>query len=159
MTPLRDKDRPHPTDPNGGNSDPHVRPDEEPQSFLTNLDMSEFQDFDFDFSSVEETSHSIEAYVPMTDAFEPMVPLTDQSTYDFSIVPTLDDSDQPEPANFDDDWLSQFVELGNPLPSALEFVNSSLGPHLPDPPLQIQEDRSQQQAIQRDGNLLQHHLI
>ncbi|KAF9768311.1 hypothetical protein IL306_014410 [Fusarium sp. DS 682] len=47
-------------DPNGGNSDSHARSDEEPQSFLENLDMSESEGFDFDFSCLQETSQSVE---------------------------------------------------------------------------------------------------
>lgn len=62
MEPLEETDPPRRVDPNGGNSNCHARPDEEPQSFLENLDMSEFGGFDFDFSCLQETSQSIDAF-------------------------------------------------------------------------------------------------
>ncbi|KAK2669079.1 hypothetical protein RAB80_014605 [Fusarium oxysporum f. sp. vasinfectum] len=165
MEPLEETDPPRRVDPNGGNSNCHARPDEEPQSFLENLDMSEFGGFDFDFSCLQETSQSIVAFtldgqdVRMIDAFDQTVPMTEQSTYDFNIAPTLDDSDPLALANSDDDWLIQFVELNHQVPSALESVDNSFGLCLSGPPLQSQGDQSQQQAIQWDGNFLNDHSI
>ncbi|RKK08835.1 hypothetical protein BFJ66_g17351 [Fusarium oxysporum f. sp. cepae] len=165
MEPLEETDPPRRVDPNGGNSNCHARPDEEPQSFLENLDMSEFGGFDFDFSCLQETSQSIDAFtldgqdVRMIDAFDQTVPMTEQSTYDFNIAPTLDDSDPLALANSDDDWLIQFVELNHQVPSALESVDNSFGLCLSGPPLQSQGDQSQQQAIQWDGNFLNDHSI
>lgn len=95
----------------------------------------------------------------MIDAFDQTVPMTEQSTYDFNIAPTLDDSDPLALANSDDDWLIQFVELNHQVPSALESVDNSFGLCLSGPPLQSQGDQSQQQAIQWDGNFLNDHSI
>jgi hypothetical protein len=54
MEPLHSSAVPRSTSPDKTTSSSHTPSDLEPPSFLENLDLSEFQGFDFDFSCLED---------------------------------------------------------------------------------------------------------
>ncbi|KAM5370858.1 hypothetical protein ACJZ2D_008291 [Fusarium nematophilum] len=179
MAPLQGAGASQPIPPEEGTSSSQAPPDASqpddpgPSSFLENLDMSQFQPFDFDFSSLMDSS----LYTAMTDVFDTtdqtipldaamtgtlntadqMIPMVDQASFDFNNIHLPAPIDPSLLQLSGEDWLRQLPELNNLAPLSFESMNSTLGNSFFSPPPPSQAHQTQRETLQGHDPCPQYH--
>ncbi|KAF5004127.1 hypothetical protein FDECE_9341 [Fusarium decemcellulare] len=135
MPPLQGAPQPTPLEEGASSSEVHPNAyrsdDAEPTSFLENLDMSDFQDFDFsplmDLDHPESGRPVENRDVAMADVFntaDQTIPTAEQVSSNFNNV-QLSVTDDPSSIQLsDEDWLRQIPELNILAPLPLEPVHT-----------------------------------
>ncbi|CAM1504797.1 Fc.00g023880.m01.CDS01 [Cosmosporella sp. VM-42] len=118
MAPLQGAGVSQPIPPEEGTSssqappDAHQPDDPGPSRFLESLNVSEFQSFDFDFSSLMDLSQPEGGYAAMTDAFntaDQTIPMADLVSFDFNNIQLPAPVDPPLLQLAEEDWLMQLL--------------------------------------------------
>ncbi|KAJ3538514.1 hypothetical protein NM208_g5872 [Fusarium decemcellulare] len=169
MPPLQEASQPIPPEEGASSSEVHptaYQPDDaEPSSFLENLDMSDFQDFDF--SSLMDLDHPegncpVESRdVAMTDVFntaDQTIPIAEQVSSNFNNAQFSAAVDLSLLQLSEEDWLRQIPELNNLAPLPLEPVNTLDASFLSPAPLS-QSHQSQWEAPRGLDNCPHDHQI